>query len=58
MEKIYDEENAGAIAIVRDYVAGMTDVYALKCMKEISLPEELSFDRRFSMPNKANSADA
>ncbi|MDY6894576.1 MAG: HD domain-containing protein [Thermotogota bacterium] len=58
MEKIYKKEKSGAIAIVRDYVAGMTDLYALKCMKEISLPEELSFDRRFSMPNKANSADA
>ena len=53
MKNIYDNERSGAIAIVRDYVAGMTDVYALKCMKEISLPEELSFDRRFSMPNKA-----
>lgn len=30
--------------IVRDYIAGMTDGYALRCMKEISLPEELSFD--------------
>ncbi|MCP3929645.1 MAG: HD domain-containing protein [Bacteroidetes bacterium] len=58
MKKIYDVERSGAFAIVRDYVAGMTDVYALKCMKEISFPEELSFDRRFSMPNKANSADA
>jgi dGTPase len=58
MEKIYKKEKSGAIAIVRDYVAGMTDLYALKCMKEISLPEELSFDRRFSMPNKANVADA
>ena len=52
MKKIYQKENAGAIAIARDYVAGMTDVYALNCMKEISLPEELSFDRRFSMPNE------
>lgn len=51
MDKIYKKERSGAIAIVRDYVAGMTDLYALKCMKEISLPEELSFDRRFSMPN-------
>ncbi|MCK9363376.1 MAG: HD domain-containing protein [Syntrophales bacterium] len=58
MEKIYDEERAGATIIVRDYVAGMTDLYALKCMKEISLPEELSFDRKLSMSNKANTADA
>jgi dGTPase len=57
MKKIYDDERAGAIAIVRDYVAGMTDVYALKCMKEISLPEELSFDRKFSMPKKAKATN-
>jgi len=57
MKKIYDEENAGAIAIVRDYVAGMTDVYALKCMKEISLPEELSFDRKFSTSTRVDTID-
>lgn len=37
-------DKTGAKAIVRDYVAGMTDDYAIRCMKEISLPEDLSFD--------------
>jgi dGTPase len=45
MEAIYKKERAGAKTIVRDYVSGMTDDYALRCMKEISIPEDLSFDR-------------
>lgn len=48
IESIYKQENVSAKSIVRDYIAGMTDLYALKCMKEISLPEELNFDK----PNK------
>ncbi len=44
MKKIYSQEKAGTKKIVRDYVAGMTDRYALRCMKEISFPEELCFD--------------
>ena len=44
MEKTYQTEKASALVIVRDYVAGMTDSYALRCMSEISLPDELSFD--------------
>lgn len=43
-KKVYNLENASPNMIVRDYIAGMTDGYALRCMKEISLPEELSFD--------------
>jgi len=43
-DKVYKKENASSKVIVRDYIAGMTDGYALRCMKEISLPEELSFD--------------
>ena len=38
----------GRARAVADYIAGMTDSYALKCMKEISLPEEIDFDK----PNK------
>ncbi|GAH95367.1 unnamed protein product, partial [marine sediment metagenome] len=45
MQNLYKEENSGTKSIVRDYIAGMTDSYALRCMKEISLPEELNFDR-------------
>jgi dGTPase len=44
-DKVYKGEKSNAKLIVRDYIAGMTDGYALKCMKEISLPEELSFDQ-------------
>ncbi len=51
MQKIYDKETAGAEAIVKDYIAGMTDDYAIRCMKEISLPEELSFDRPLPEPD-------
>lgn len=51
MQKIYPADKAGAKAIVRDYIAGMTDDYAIRCMSEISLPEELSFDRSIPLPN-------
>jgi len=44
-ESVYKSERASPNVIVRDYIAGMTDGYALRCMKEISLPEELSFDQ-------------
>lgn len=51
MQEIYVTEKAGAKAIARDYIAGMTDDYAIRCMKEISLPEELSFDRPLPEPD-------
>lgn len=41
---LYQMEKASPMLIARDYVAGMTDGYALRCMKVISLPDELSFD--------------
>jgi dGTPase len=44
MNELYTTEKASPMLIARDYVAGMTDGYALRCMKEISLPEELTFD--------------
>lgn len=44
MKRLYEKEKTSPKAIVRDYIAGMTDSYALLCMKEISLPEELAFD--------------
>ena len=44
MSDIYNQEGHAPTAIVRDYIAGMTDSYALRCMREISIPEELSFD--------------
>lgn len=50
MSQLYQAEKASALHIVRDYTAGMTDGYALKCMKEISFPEELNFDIDISNP--------
>lgn len=43
MEKVYEGKSSSAKLIVTDYIAGMTDGYALRCMGEISLPQELSF---------------
>ena len=37
-----DDENL-RIRIIVDYVAGMTDVYALDCMKELSIPKPIEF---------------
>lgn len=45
MQNLYKMEKSSAKLIACDYVAGMTDSYALRCMKEISFPEELSFDK-------------
>ena len=52
MAEVIANDKTGPKAIVRDYVAGMTDDYAIRCMKEISLPEELSFDK----PTRASQA--
>jgi len=46
MSHVYRKEKTPARSIIRDYIAGMTDDFALKCMKEISLPEELIFEKR------------
>lgn len=45
MQDLYKREKSNAKLIACDYVAGMTDSYALRCMEEISFPEELSFDK-------------
>ena len=44
MKHIYKDGREGNIVVVRDYVAGMMDGYALRSMREISLPDELNFD--------------
>ncbi len=43
LRPLYDEEGASPIQIVVDYVAGMTDDYALRCYKEIAFPQPLQF---------------
>jgi len=42
MANVYNSK-IPAKRIITDYVAGMTDGYALRCMSEISLPEALHF---------------
>lgn len=44
MANLYDEENASYTRIVCDYVAGMTDNYALKCNQQLTQPEPIEFD--------------
>jgi dGTPase len=44
MSLFYDEENATYARIVCDYVAGMTDNYALKCNMQLTQPEPIEFD--------------
>ena len=44
MKKIYNNGEVSNMFVVRDYIAGMTDGYALRSMREISLPDELRFD--------------
>jgi dGTPase len=45
MSHVYGDWSASHMEVVRDYIAGMTDGYALRCMREISLPDELVFER-------------
>jgi dGTPase len=45
MEQVYREGTGSNMVVVRDYIAGMTDGYALRSMREISLPDELNFDK-------------
>ena len=44
MAGFYDEENATYTRIVGDYVAGMTDNYALKCNMQLTQPQPIEFD--------------
>jgi len=39
MESHYRAEGATPLRIVADYVAGMTDDYAIECIKQITIPE-------------------
>lgn len=44
MADFYDGENAAYARVVCDYVAGMTDNYALKCNMQLTQPEPILFD--------------
>jgi dGTP triphosphohydrolase len=43
MRPAYEREKSGPMHWVADYVAGMTDNYALAAMAQITLPEPISF---------------
>ena len=43
MQHVYEAERAPAVRIVADYVAGMTDEYAIECIKQITIPEPIDF---------------
>jgi len=46
MKKIYGGESFIPQQIVTDYISGMTDDFALKCMQEISIPKPMEFQRK------------
>lgn len=48
MRKRYDAEGNVPYLIVADYISGMTDNYALECMKQITIPKPISFDPQAS----------
>ncbi len=43
MDPFYRPKQARPETIITDYVAGMTDLYALECMKQITIPASISF---------------
>lgn len=43
MKDSYNEKGAPPNTIVADYISGMTDKYALECMKQITIPKPISF---------------
>ncbi len=45
MEMFYSDEEDKQIIII-DYIAGMTDLFAMKCMKEITFPPSLFFGKK------------
>ena len=45
LKTVYEREGYQAKTIVTDYIAGMTDSFALDCMRQISLPSPMHFPR-------------
>ncbi|MBI5218980.1 MAG: HD domain-containing protein [Bacteroidia bacterium] len=45
MHPFYENEKADTARIVTDYIAGMTDYYALESMKQITIPAPIAFRR-------------
>jgi dGTPase len=44
LSAVYEEEKTPTEIIVGDYIAGMTDNYALTCVHEVFIPEPIKFD--------------
>lgn len=45
MRAVYEREGYPARTMITDYIAGMTDSFALECMRQISLPVPMHFSR-------------
>lgn len=43
MRQFYESEGASGEVVVLDYIAGMTDDYALDCIREIMIPSQFEF---------------
>jgi dGTPase len=43
MEKVYQKDPAQRDQIITDYIAGMTDSYALSVMEDVILPNSIKF---------------
>ena len=43
MKSFYNKEEASTTQIITDYVSGMTDDYALRCMQVLTIPEPINF---------------
>lgn len=46
MDLFYKEESYKANIIITDYISGMTDNFALECMKEITIPKPIIFNKK------------
>lgn len=45
LQPIYDKEGWAPRTVVTDYIAGMTDSFALDCMRQISIPQPMHIRR-------------
>ncbi len=43
METVYGKVKTSPETVVTDFIAGMTDIYAIESMKQISLPSPIDF---------------
>jgi len=50
LRAVYEREGYPSQNIVTDYIAGMTDSFALDCMRQISLPSPIHFPRGSQRP--------